>query len=129
MRLLVVHPLTLPLSSSTSNETLSFGIVDIAGALQEYFPQLTGTDLEDYLDVYPSSDFDSEAQRFQVATGESDVICGRHIIGLAAAKKNKAFTYRYNQPVPTANTATVFHASENWMMFLGTSTGYASPYT
>lgn len=120
MRPLVVHPLTLPLSSSTSNETLSFGTVDIAGALQEYFPQLTGTDLEDYLDVYPSSDFDSDAQRLQVATGESEIICARHIIGLAAAK-HKAYTYRYNQPVP--NATLVGHAAENWMFFRGTSTG------
>ncbi|KAI0753315.1 alpha/beta-hydrolase [Daedaleopsis nitida] len=108
---------------STSNETLSSGS-NITAALKQYFPQLTGTDLQQYLDVYPSSDFDSEAQRFQVATGESDVICGRHIIGLAAAKKNKAYTYRYNQPVGSANTTTVSHAAENWMMFRGTSTGF-----
>ncbi|KAI0767254.1 alpha/beta-hydrolase [Fomes fomentarius] len=107
---------------STSNETLSGGS-DIAAALKSYFPGLTQTDLEEYLKVYPSSDFDSEAQHFQVATGESDVICGRHIIGLAASKKNKAFAYRYNQPVTGSNTLTVFHSAENWMMFLGTSTG------
>ncbi|KAI0718594.1 alpha/beta-hydrolase [Cerioporus squamosus] len=106
---------------STSNETLSDG-TNITEALKDYFPQLTQTDLEQYLKVYPASDFDSDAQRFQVATGESDVICGRHIIGLAAAKKNKAFTYRYNQPVN--NATSVYHSSENWMMFRGTSTGF-----
>ncbi|RDX42859.1 alpha/beta-hydrolase [Lentinus brumalis] len=106
---------------STSNETLSGGS-NITEALKDYFPQLTQTDLEQYLKVYPASDFDSDAQRFQVATGESDVICGRHIIGLAAAKKNKAFTYRYNQPVN--NATSVYHSSENWMMFRGTSTGF-----
>ncbi|RPD61550.1 alpha/beta-hydrolase [Lentinus tigrinus ALCF2SS1-7] len=106
---------------STSNETLSGGS-NITEALKAYFPELTQTDLEQYLKVYPASDFDSDAQRFQVATGESDVICGRHIIGLAAARKNKAFTYRYNQPVN--NATSVYHSSENWMMFMGTSTGF-----
>ena len=113
-------------------------------ALKEYFPQLTTEDLTEYLQQYPLSDFDSASQQFQVATGESDVICGvrdlfsassdgclvlprpqREIIGVAAAKKNgKAFTYRYNQPVPGTNTTAVGHASENWMMFRGTSTGF-----
>ena len=36
----------------------------------------------------------------------------------------KAFTYRYSQPVPTSNSTATTHASENWMMFLGTSTGF-----
>ena len=71
---------------------------------------------------YPLSEFDSAAQQFQVATGESDVICARHIIGLASAKRTaKTFTYRYNQPV--GNSTLVYHSSENWMMFRGTSTG------
>ena len=107
--------------SSTSNEPLSDGS-NITEALKEYFPELTQADLEQFLEVYPASDFDSDAQRLQVATGEPDVICARHIIGLAAARKNKAFTYRYNQPVN--NATSVYHSSENWMMFLGTSTGY-----
>lgn len=60
-----------------------------------------------------------------------------------AGKKNKVFTYRYDQPVP--GSSTVDHTAEkyvrfrtlrerneilsytfdSWMMFLGTSTGYA----
>lgn len=39
-----------------------------------------------------------------------------------------AWTYRYNQPNPTT-TDFIFgtgHAAENWMMFLGTNTGYVS---
>ena len=110
--------------SSTSNETLSDGS-NITEALKEYFPELTQADLEQFLEVYPASDFDSDAQRFQVATGEPDVICARHIIGLAAARKNKAFTYRYNQPVN--NATSVYHSSENWMMFRSINTRYAVP--
>ena len=49
---------------------------NITAALKDYFPQLTQTDLEEYLQEYPLSDFDSVSQQFQIATGESDVICG-----------------------------------------------------
>ncbi|KAI0327529.1 alpha/beta-hydrolase [Cubamyces sp. BRFM 1775] len=108
---------------STSNETLSGGS-NITSALKTFFPGLTSQDLEEYLEHYPSSEFDSDSQRFTVATGESELICARAIIGTSAARKSKAYTYRYNQPVPTANTTVVFHASENWMMFRGTSTGF-----
>ncbi|KAI0357004.1 alpha/beta-hydrolase [Trametes cingulata] len=108
---------------STSNETLSGG-ANITSALQAFFPGLTSQDLTEYLEHYPASDFESDEQRFMVTTGESELICARAIIGLAAARKSEAYTYRYNQPVPTANTDVVFHASENWMMFRGTSTGF-----
>ncbi|EIW53482.1 alpha/beta-hydrolase [Trametes versicolor FP-101664 SS1] len=108
---------------ATSNETLSGG-TNITAALKSYFPGLTDADLTEYLQEYPASEFDSDSQRFTVATGDSDVRCGREIIGLAAARKNKAYTYRYNQAVPTSNSTTVAHASENWMMFRGTSTGF-----
>ncbi|PIL29185.1 hypothetical protein GSI_09234 [Ganoderma sinense ZZ0214-1] len=112
---------------STSNETLSGGS-NITQALKAYFPGLTQTDLDQYLEVYPSSDFSNETQRFAVATGESDVRCARSIIGLAAAKRltTKAFTYRYNQRPSTqaANDTNVYHSAENWMMFRGTSTGF-----
>ncbi|KAH9929035.1 alpha/beta-hydrolase [Epithele typhae] len=109
------------MAGSCANETLSSG-TNITAALKFYFPALTQQDLEEFLPEYPLSDFNSAAQQFQVATGESDVICGRKIVGRAAAKKNKAFTYRYNQPVNGAAATT--HSSENWMMFLGTSTGF-----
>ncbi|OBZ66688.1 Acetylcholinesterase [Grifola frondosa] len=107
---------------ATSNETLSGG--DIPTALKAFFPGLNDNDIDEYLEVYPSSDFDSDGQREQVATGESELICAREIIGRAAAKKSKAWTYRYNQAVPTSGSSTVGHASENWMMFKGTSTGF-----
>ena len=48
----------------------------------------------------------------------------REIIGLAAARASKAYTYRYSQPVPPAHTNITWHAAENWMMFRGTSTGF-----
>ncbi|KAI0822444.1 alpha/beta-hydrolase [Trametes gibbosa] len=108
---------------ATSNETLSGG-TNITAALKSYFPGLTADDLAEYLQQYPASQFDSESQRFTVTTGDSDIRCAREIIGLAAAKKNKAYTYRYNQAVPTTHSTIVAHASENWMMFRGTSTGF-----
>ena len=91
---------------------------------------MTPSDLQQYLEVYPSSDFDNETQRFTVTTGESDVRCARSIIGLAASQKlnshGKAFTYRYNQRPSTqaASDTSVHHSAENWMMFRGTSTGF-----
>ena len=45
-------------------------------------------------------------------------------MGGGFAQKTKAFTYRYNQPNPTSGSPAVGHAAENWMMFLGTNTGY-----
>ncbi|OSD00461.1 alpha/beta-hydrolase [Trametes coccinea BRFM310] len=108
---------------STSNETLSFN-GNITSALKTFFPGLTSEDLAEYLEHYPESEFDSAAQRFMVATGESELICARAIIGQAAARKSKAYTYRYNQAVPTSGSDVVGHASENWMMFRGTSTGF-----
>ncbi|KAI9056446.1 alpha/beta-hydrolase [Trametes sanguinea] len=108
---------------STSNETLSGGS-NITSALKSFFPGLTQEDLAEYLEHYPESEFDSPEQRFMVATGESELICARAIIGQAAARKSKAYTYRYNQAVPTSGSDVVGHASENWMMFRGTSTGF-----
>lgn len=66
---------------STSNETLSGG-TNITLALKQYFPQLDDADLSEFLQVYPEQDFDSAAQRFQVATGEPDVICGVSIFAM-----------------------------------------------
>ncbi|TFY70510.1 hypothetical protein EVG20_g2486 [Dentipellis fragilis] len=60
---------------STSNETLSEG-TDIRSALQAFFPSLSNFSLSQYLEAYPASDFDNDDQRFQVATGESELICG-----------------------------------------------------
>ncbi len=128
---------------STSNETLSGG-TNIPAALKEAWPQLTETDLQEFITQYPLTEFSSASQQFQVATGESALICAvsinprknpphldltwtwtqREIMGNAFAKKTKAFTYRYNQPNPTFGSSAVGHAAENFMMFRGINTGY-----
>ncbi|TFY56348.1 hypothetical protein EVG20_g8956 [Dentipellis fragilis] len=109
---------------STSNETLSEG-TDINSALQAFFPSLSNSSLSQYLEVYPASDFDNDDQRFQVATGESELICGRAVMAAAAAQFNQTFTYRYNQPNPTCSNPTVVsHSAENWMMFRGSNLGF-----
>ena len=41
-------------------------------------------------------------------------------------EQGKTFVYRYNTPNPTGGDPLVEHAAENWMMFLGTNTGYVS---
>ncbi|KIJ63651.1 hypothetical protein HYDPIDRAFT_29443 [Hydnomerulius pinastri MD-312] len=108
---------------STSNETLSGG-TNISEALKAYFPALTETDIQEFLALYPLSDYDSPSQQFQVATGEPDVICGREAMGGASSLFSDTWTYRYNTPNPTSGSDVVAHASENWMMFDGTNTGY-----
>ena len=53
----------------------------------------------------------------------------RETIGNAAVKFSggKVWTYRYNQPNPTENEPGITeHAAENWMMFLGSNTGYVT---
>ncbi|EGO01057.1 hypothetical protein SERLA73DRAFT_179100 [Serpula lacrymans var. lacrymans S7.3] len=108
---------------STSNETLSGG-TNITEALKAYFPLLTDADLQEFLALYPLSDYESASQQFQVATGEPDVICGREAMGENSARYSDTWTYRYNQPNPTSGSDVVAHAAENWMMFQGTNTGY-----
>ncbi|KZT22314.1 alpha/beta-hydrolase [Neolentinus lepideus HHB14362 ss-1] len=109
---------------ATSNETLSGGS-DILTALTTYFPSLTEYDLEGYTVIYPASQYPSSNEQFRDTTGESDVRCARTILGTALSVFNNTWTYRYNQPNPTQiNDTAVEHASENWMMFRGTNTGY-----
>lgn len=48
----------------------------------------------------------------------------RTALGEAFAKAVQTWTYRYNQPNPTNGSDSVGHAAENWMMFLGTNTGF-----
>ncbi|KAJ8072080.1 hypothetical protein PM082_015638 [Marasmius tenuissimus] len=107
---------------STSNETLVTGD-NLPNALRGLFPALTDHDIEDLLEVAPETDFSSAAQRFQVVTGESLIICGREILDGAYSNAPRSWTYRYNQPNPTQGTSAVTHAAENWMLFLGTNTG------
>lgn len=49
-------------------------------ALKEFFPALTETDIQEFVALYPLSDYESPSQQFQVATGEPDVICGVSVI-------------------------------------------------
>ncbi|KAH8101678.1 alpha/beta-hydrolase [Cristinia sonorae] len=110
------------LVGACSNETLSGGPIE--SSLPKFFPGLTVEDIAEYEKQYPVSDFDSATQQQQVATGESELICAREIMGGAFAEKTKAYTYRYNQPNPTSGSPAVGHAAENWMMFLGSNTGF-----
>ncbi|KAF9254563.1 alpha/beta-hydrolase [Marasmius fiardii PR-910] len=112
---------------ATSNETGGSG--DPTVALKRSYPLLSDSDIQDILAVAPVSDFDSVTQRNQVVTGESALRCAREVMGGAFSTAPKSWTYRYNQPNPTQGSATVAHAAENWMMFLGTNTGYARPTT
>lgn len=59
---------------STSNETLSPG-TDLIPQLKAYFPALTDADLEEYLRLYPQSDFVSASQQARDGTGESELRC------------------------------------------------------
>jgi len=116
------HSQQVPLIvGACSNETLSSGPFETS--LARFFPQLSPSDIAEYEQQYPATDFANTTQQQQVATGESELICAREIMGGAYAKKTKAFTYRYNQPNPTSGSPAVGHAAENWMMFLGSNTG------
>ncbi|KDR78646.1 hypothetical protein GALMADRAFT_64536 [Galerina marginata CBS 339.88] len=107
---------------ATTNETLSGGS-DIPTALKSFFPSLPDADVNALLQAYPLSDFASlSALQFQTVTGDSQLRCARSILGDAFGKATKSWTYRYNQRNPGASA--VFHASENYMMFKGTSTGF-----
>ncbi|KAF7300838.1 Aldolase-II domain-containing protein [Mycena kentingensis (nom. inval.)] len=110
---------------ATTNETLSGGT--IVGALLSFFPSMDNTTAQSFLPEYPISDFsNSSALQFQAATGEPELLCARHLIASAVAKRGsdcKAWTYRYNQPNPTQEGTAVQHAAENWMMFRGINTG------
>ncbi|KAF5378976.1 hypothetical protein D9757_009120 [Collybiopsis confluens] len=110
---------------ATSNETVVGG-TNFTQALKLAFPRLTEDDLVGFEKVYPLSEFSSPSQQFQVATGESLLICAREILGskFATTDELKAWTYRYNQPNPTSGGDAVQHAAENWMMFNGINTGF-----
>ncbi|PPQ95440.1 hypothetical protein CVT26_008459 [Gymnopilus dilepis] len=108
---------------ATTNETLSGGD-DVPSALKSFFPSITDADINALLNAYPLSDFASSADlQFQTLTGDSELRCARSLMATAFGKAvGKSWTYRYNQATPGAPE--VYHASENWMMFRGTSTGF-----
>ncbi|KAE9386921.1 alpha/beta-hydrolase [Gymnopus androsaceus JB14] len=64
----------------TSNETL-IPQGKCKQSLQCLFPQLTKADVDEFLEVYPKEEFDSEYQHFQVITGESVFICSVPLMG------------------------------------------------
>ncbi|KAF8576476.1 alpha/beta-hydrolase [Ramaria rubella] len=112
------------ISGATSNETGFSG--NISADLTAFFPLLSSTDIQEFLNEYPESEFTNSKQRGDTITGELELRCGRELLGGAAAKANlPAFAYRYNQPNPSfGDDVDVEHAAENWMMFLGTNTGF-----
>ncbi|KAK0222838.1 alpha/beta-hydrolase [Armillaria nabsnona] len=126
MSMALGHVARVPLIvGATSNESYVPGY-DIPSSLKILFPGLDEQDTDDYLLAYPSSDFDSEEQRLAAAAGESLNRCCRQILASAYSSKGiNTWTYRYNQPNPTSGSPNIVaHAAENWMMFLGSNTGY-----
>ncbi|KAJ3542374.1 hypothetical protein NMY22_g3531 [Coprinellus aureogranulatus] len=111
-------------ASATTNETLSGG-PDIGAALRQFFPSITDENISELEEAYPIESFASQSLRFQVVTGESELKCANSILGSALSQQGgKTWVYRYNQKNPTNPSPSVTHAAENWMMFLGTNTGY-----
>ncbi|TEB21206.1 EstA protein [Coprinellus micaceus] len=109
---------------ATTNETLSGGS-SVAVALKRFFPSITDDNLSELEEAYPIQSFASESLRFQTITGESELKCANSILGSAFSKEGaKTWVYRYNQRNPTNPSPAVTHAAENWMMFLGTNTGF-----
>ncbi|KAJ3756051.1 alpha/beta-hydrolase [Lentinula raphanica] len=109
---------------ATSNET---GTLEptLPETMKTAFPGLTLESANEFLEVYPISEFSSQLQRNQTAIGESMLRCARKIMGGAFANAPKSFTYRYNQPNPTLGMpGFTAHAAENWMMFNGINTGF-----
>uniref|UniRef100_A0A0W0F7K6 Carboxylic ester hydrolase n=1 Tax=Moniliophthora roreri TaxID=221103 RepID=A0A0W0F7K6_MONRR len=111
------------LIGATSNET-SIPETGLEEGLRYLYPGLTDKDLEEFLEVYPSEEYDSPSQRFRAATGESVFICARTLMGHAFHDAGAStWLYRYNQPNPTLGSYVVAHSAESWMMFNGTNTG------
>ncbi|KAF9550176.1 alpha/beta-hydrolase [Agrocybe pediades] len=106
---------------ATTNETLSGG-TDIGAALKSFFPSITDQDVSALVAAYPLQEFGTADLQFQTVTGDAELRCARSLMGTAFGKKQKSWTYRYNQRTPGASA--VFHAAENYVMFRGTSTGF-----
>ncbi|KAG6811481.1 hypothetical protein H0H92_007253 [Tricholoma furcatifolium] len=108
---------------ATTNETLAGGST-IFSALQPFCPSLTEEDAAALEKAYPESEFASDDLLMQTATGDVTLRCARTIMATSFSKTASAWTYRYNQANPTSSSPGVNHAAENWMMFLGTNTGF-----
>ncbi|KAF8150954.1 Alpha/Beta hydrolase protein [Crassisporium funariophilum] len=108
---------------ATTNETLAGGPT-ISAALKSYFPIISDADVNALIAAYPAANFASSDLLVQTLTGDASVRCARTIWARAFAKIQTSWTYRYNQKNPTSGGTAVAHASENWMMFKGTNTGF-----
>ncbi|KAJ2934669.1 hypothetical protein H1R20_g2397, partial [Candolleomyces eurysporus] len=108
---------------ATTNETLSGG-TDVGVALRRFFPSITEEDITELEQAYPIQSFSSGSLRFQTVTGDSQLKCANTILGTAFSQSVGTWVYRYNQRNPTNPSPSVTHAAENWMMFLGTNTGF-----
>ncbi|KZO91472.1 alpha/beta-hydrolase [Calocera viscosa TUFC12733] len=86
-------------------------------ALKLRFPEITEAELDTYERLYPESD----PNRAGNAAGDANLRCSTHLWGIAHPD---VYAYRWNQPTgPLRLPAAVWHSSDNWMMFEGTSTG------
>ncbi|KAK7043872.1 hypothetical protein VNI00_008038 [Paramarasmius palmivorus] len=113
---------------ATSNETDVYG-TNLTETFLRTWPAMGVKDVEDVLALYPEEDFESEDQRFQVATGESLLLCAREIVAENHSNLVPVWAYRYNEPNPTLNTTVVTHAAEIWWMHLGVGGGFNGTVT
>ncbi|CAL1710102.1 unnamed protein product [Somion occarium] len=109
---------------ATSNETLSDEGSSISAALKTFFPALTDSDIAELEQRHPASDCTTFDQQFRAATGESELLCAREIMGGAFAKETDVFIYRFNQPNPTMGVSTVDHAADDYFLFRGSNPGF-----
>ncbi|KZT51035.1 alpha/beta-hydrolase [Calocera cornea HHB12733] len=86
-------------------------------AIKLRYPEITEAELDTYERLYP----ESEPNRVGNAAGDANLRCSTHLWGIAHPD---VYAYRWNQPTgPLRLPAAVWHSSDNWMMFEGTSTG------
>ncbi|KAK0444039.1 alpha/beta-hydrolase [Armillaria borealis] len=108
---------------ATSNESYAPGY-DIPSSLKILFPGLDEQDTDDYLLVNNFANPSFRCTHLRTLTPNSKDWPQRLVI-LAGAYSSNTWTYRYNQPNPTSGSPTIVaHGAENWMMFLGSNTGY-----
>ncbi|TFK27844.1 EstA protein [Coprinopsis marcescibilis] len=109
---------------ATTNETLGGG-TEVPESLKRFFPSITDADIAALESAYELKDFPSEDLRYQALIGDVQLKAARSILGTAFSRRGiEAYAYRYNQRNPTNGGTGVWHASENWMMFRGTNTGF-----
>ncbi|EJU02700.1 alpha/beta-hydrolase [Dacryopinax primogenitus] len=86
-------------------------------SLKSRFPHMTESELDTYERLYPERD----PNRAGNALGEVGLRCSTYLLGMSL---DMVYAYRWYQPTPPLRLpADVWHSSDNWMMFEGTSTG------